>query len=276
MNHLTNLYKHKCEQLQEQLNHLTRMLNEVTAPAPATPNTPAPPWTWADNIPDEFGDDLGNAARKAARAARLAAERAAAAAAAAAARAAREVRERLFQQFRAYSPDDGFWQFRYNNLSDADKAIYHQMFGHPPHAETVGYWLGHGTIQVRIMIGPNGIPGIYYWDTFYQTWTRLPDGVKIQGLGHNGAVGIHYEKKLLKFKEKLESKPTPGVPPEFYPQHRIPEWNPNPNIQPGPGGGRVDFGNGSGPDGSGPDGGGGGGGGGGIDPNNESGLGVQY
>ena len=28
MDHLTNLYKHKCEQLQEQVNHLKRMLNE--------------------------------------------------------------------------------------------------------------------------------------------------------------------------------------------------------------------------------------------------------
>jgi hypothetical protein len=31
MNHLTNLYKHKCEQLQEQINNLTRMLNEVNS-----------------------------------------------------------------------------------------------------------------------------------------------------------------------------------------------------------------------------------------------------
>jgi len=29
MNHLTNVYKHKCEQLQEQLNNLTKMLNEA-------------------------------------------------------------------------------------------------------------------------------------------------------------------------------------------------------------------------------------------------------
>jgi hypothetical protein len=32
MDHLTNVYKHKCEQLQEQLNHLTRMLNEEKMP----------------------------------------------------------------------------------------------------------------------------------------------------------------------------------------------------------------------------------------------------
>jgi hypothetical protein len=50
MNHLTNLYKHKCEQLQEQLNHLTRQLNEA-----------APPW-WngrprISGIPD-FGGPI--------------------------------------------------------------------------------------------------------------------------------------------------------------------------------------------------------------------------
>ena len=34
MNHLTNLYKHKCEQLQEQIYNLTRQLNEADAPGP--------------------------------------------------------------------------------------------------------------------------------------------------------------------------------------------------------------------------------------------------
>jgi hypothetical protein len=34
MNHLTNLYKHKCEQLQEQINNIKRMLNEAEAPGP--------------------------------------------------------------------------------------------------------------------------------------------------------------------------------------------------------------------------------------------------
>ena len=29
MNHLTNVYKHKCEQLQEQIYYLTKILNEV-------------------------------------------------------------------------------------------------------------------------------------------------------------------------------------------------------------------------------------------------------
>ena len=32
MNHLTNHYKHKCEQLQEQINNIKKMLNEVNAP----------------------------------------------------------------------------------------------------------------------------------------------------------------------------------------------------------------------------------------------------
>ena len=40
MDQLTNLYKHKCEQLQEQLNNLTRMLNEVNSVLP-TLGTPS-------------------------------------------------------------------------------------------------------------------------------------------------------------------------------------------------------------------------------------------
>jgi hypothetical protein len=32
MNHLTNIYKHKCEQLQEKVNQLTKMLNEAMPP----------------------------------------------------------------------------------------------------------------------------------------------------------------------------------------------------------------------------------------------------
>ena len=43
MNHLTNLYKHKCEQLQEQINNLTRMLNEADASAnPMASANPVP------------------------------------------------------------------------------------------------------------------------------------------------------------------------------------------------------------------------------------------
>jgi len=43
MNHLTNLYKHKCEQLQEQINNLKRMLNESDK-NPIAPPYPVPPW----------------------------------------------------------------------------------------------------------------------------------------------------------------------------------------------------------------------------------------
>jgi len=42
MDHLTNLYKHKCEQLQEHINNLTRMLNE--ADANSVPPYPVAPW----------------------------------------------------------------------------------------------------------------------------------------------------------------------------------------------------------------------------------------
>jgi len=47
MNHLTNLYKHKCEQLQEQINNIKRMLNEVNAPDGGLPPMQIP-------IPTEF------------------------------------------------------------------------------------------------------------------------------------------------------------------------------------------------------------------------------
>ena len=47
MNHLTNVYKHKCEQLQEQIYNLTRMLNEAIPPGRVprirVPNTPDAP-----------------------------------------------------------------------------------------------------------------------------------------------------------------------------------------------------------------------------------------
>jgi hypothetical protein len=52
MNHLTNLYKHKCEQLQEQINNIKKQLNEVQLPpgvigtdqhGPPSPDTPIYP-----------------------------------------------------------------------------------------------------------------------------------------------------------------------------------------------------------------------------------------
>jgi hypothetical protein len=39
MNHLTNLYKHKCEQLQEQINNIKKMLSEAAVPTPTQPQT---------------------------------------------------------------------------------------------------------------------------------------------------------------------------------------------------------------------------------------------
>jgi hypothetical protein len=47
MNHLTNLYKHKCEQLQEQINNLTKMLSESDA-IPQNPPGYAPPFQTPD------------------------------------------------------------------------------------------------------------------------------------------------------------------------------------------------------------------------------------
>lgn len=52
MNHLTNLYKHKCEQLQEHLNNLTRMLNEGTG----TPWWRGRPRIHVDGTPGHISD----------------------------------------------------------------------------------------------------------------------------------------------------------------------------------------------------------------------------
>jgi hypothetical protein len=56
MNHLTNLYKHKCEQLQEQINNMKRMLNEVNAPLPTQGNPSVVPPTGID--PRMFDPEL--------------------------------------------------------------------------------------------------------------------------------------------------------------------------------------------------------------------------
>ena len=42
MNHLINLYKYKCEQLQEQINNMKRMLNEMNAEHNGPPGTRPP------------------------------------------------------------------------------------------------------------------------------------------------------------------------------------------------------------------------------------------
>lgn len=53
MNHLTNIYKHKCEQLQEQLNNLTKILNEA---APPTPWWRGRPRIHVDGVPGNVSD----------------------------------------------------------------------------------------------------------------------------------------------------------------------------------------------------------------------------
>ena len=249
MNHLTNLYKHKCEQLQEQLNHLTRQLNEVTAPA-----APAAPWPPAGSF-DKFGDD---AARLAARLAREAAEQAAK-------EAARVARERLFVYFRNLPPGGTNWQRAYDALSDADRIIFHQMFGMTNGGTfgfSVRYYLGQ-IVTVKIIVGPSGIPQIMYFNLASGSWVAFPNGVTIPGIGTNTNNGIRYTKDMIR-----------GVGQEA--DQRFPDWFPNDeytftpfnplpdtDIPPGQGGGRIDFGNGSGPGG-----GGNGSGGGGINPNN--------
>ena len=64
MNHLTNLYKHKCEQLQEQINNIKRMLNEAEAPPVNDPDYPQPKQLpdgrWYTPIPSDFDPQIPN------------------------------------------------------------------------------------------------------------------------------------------------------------------------------------------------------------------------
>lgn len=58
MNNLTNLYKNKCEQLQEQIYSLTRMLNEAASPPIINPLDQSYPTEDGGGATDVFGNPL--------------------------------------------------------------------------------------------------------------------------------------------------------------------------------------------------------------------------
>lgn len=58
MNHLTNVYKHKCEQLQEQIYRLTRMFNEAASPPTIAPLDQSYPNQDGGGATDVFGNPL--------------------------------------------------------------------------------------------------------------------------------------------------------------------------------------------------------------------------
>jgi hypothetical protein len=62
MNHLTNLYKNKCEQLQEQIYRLTRMLNEADTISTGSPTSGTVPPSGID--PSMFDRDIQPAPTK--------------------------------------------------------------------------------------------------------------------------------------------------------------------------------------------------------------------
>jgi hypothetical protein len=218
MNHLTNVYKHKCEQLQEQLNYLTKMLNE-------------------ENIIARMARE---AAELAARLAREAAERAAREAAERLAREAAELatRERIAEMFRRLPPNADEWMAAWNYLSEAEKAIFTRMYG------SIGAGIdgvmrvkvAGGGVFVRIIREPNGTSGIYYWNATTGIWTRFENGYNVQGIGQNNLYGVTYSKNWLQVlgrSETIEQRPgsgdvfSPAIPHNF---------NKTPDITSGPGG----------------------------------------
>ena len=251
MNYLTQYYKNYSIQLQEQIYTLQRMLNEVTAPAPW------PPPGSIGGFFDNFGDDAARAAeRLAARLAREAAERAAR-------EAARVARERVFVYFRNLHPGGTNWQRAYDELSDADRIIFHQMFG-MTNGGTFGFsvrmYFGQ-IVTVKIIVGPSGNPQIMYFNLASGSWTPFPNGYTVPGIGTNTNNGIRYSRDMLRgVRQEADERFPDGFPNDEYTFTPFPE----PDIEPGPGG----LGSGGLGSGGGPGGGGNGSGGGGINPNN--------
>ena len=249
MNHLTNLYKHKCEQLQEQLNHLTRQLNEANvnnAPSNNTADIGSRFGRWFDDF-GGGGDDFAAIMAARARAlARLAKERAAREAAEAAAAALRRMEQELREIFHKLDPDK--WAAQYGWLGPYERSIADRLFGarNPDGTFTflTRYYNG-SIVRISVFQGPDGVLQIVYWNPNTSTWTVFPHGLPVQGIGTNGPNGI------IKWKSK-------GIEKDVNDDDDIDFGGRN--TEPDPDGGGGD----------------GGDGGGGIDPNNQSGLGTQY
>ena len=179
MNHLTNLYKNKCEQLQEQLYNFTRMLNEVAPPrsrpkvnAPGTPGTPGTPGQWVNPI-TSYGRHVQ-----------------------------RNIKD-VQNIFRNLPPDPARWLAEYNLLDYRAREYFFRLYGDIGGAGTTGLInvvIGDNTFQVRIMreSGPgNGRAGIFYWNTTSNSWVRFPTWQNVPGIGRNADYGVSYSKEWL-------------------------------------------------------------------------------
>ena len=212
MNHLTNVYKHKCEQLQEQLNHLTRMLNEAIPPIPHIPHIPPVPHV--PNIPDvhiptTWINPITSLGR-------------------AVVRNAKDIRV-IFQRL---PPDPAVWLRNYQYLSESEKAIFRTLFGDIGEGG-VGLMhvsFGGSSVPARIIRDTNGFAGIYYWNASENTWTRFPNNYRVPGIGTNSSTGVSYSKEWLNALNRdvrIEATPnstdvfSPAGPRDFEPRGEI-------------------------------------------------------
>jgi hypothetical protein len=176
MNHLTNIYKHKCEQLQEQLNNFQRMLNEekilgrvIRAVVNAVDDIPI---NWVNPI-----TSLGRTVQ-------------------------RNIKD-VQTMFRNLPPDPAKWLEKYNLLNYTEREYFFRLFGDIGSAGNTGLMnivMGDTTLQVRIFREAgtsNGRAGIFYWNTSSNSWVRFPTWQNVPGVGRNADYGISYSKEWL-------------------------------------------------------------------------------
>ncbi len=191
MDHLTNVYKHKCEQLQEQLNHLTKQLDEGLGDIirrVITGGGKAAAREAEERLARETAERLAREA-----AAREAAERAAAAAAAAAAHAAavRAQMATLMSNIRTSPPS--MWNEFFNDLyTPLEREAFIALFGSStPEIRTMMVnGIEHSYV---VYTTPNGQQAIWYttgvasnggWST-HPSWNPLIKGNNPFGILNN-------------------------------------------------------------------------------------------
>lgn len=176
MNHLTNVYKHKCEQLQEQVNHLTRMLNEGGIIRRVVKTAIGAVDDIAREIPTKWVNPVTSLGR-------------------AGVRNAKDIKA-IFQRL---PPDSALWLRNYEYLSESEKAIFRRLFGDIGDGSVgvLNVAFSGNNVQARIMRDSSGFAGIYYWNATENAWTRFPIGYRVPGVGTNSSTGISYSKEWI-------------------------------------------------------------------------------
>lgn len=233
MDHLTNVYKHKCEQLQEQLNHLTRQLNEGWGDIirrVVTGGGKAAARETEERLAREAAERLAREA-----AAREAAERLAREAAAAAAHAAAVRAEMANMMTRMRQGQPELWRDYYDILySPLEREAFIAIFGstHPEVRTMLINGVPHSFVQYMT---PNGQTAIWYTPgvSFNGGWSAHPNWTTL--LKGNNPFGIlNNQGFLIKPMEVLNNTPN-----DIF-------IRPNPNISTTPGGKIPGPGNGGG------------------------------